>query len=367
LAIAIVAYVAGLLAIWQLATAGNILPTNTTQYYEDFNSYDARHHKLKFANKIEWNEPQGMTLNLKITENVDKRDQNAIENDSPRVELVKYADRQINKETKSETQKASSNLELRPKKSPVNMRLAEIRNNTEEVPRIVHIIHDEVPRPVHVTHDEDPRTVHVIHDEVSPTSHIIYDEVLRKIHITNDEVPRNIQITHDEVSPTTHIIYDEVPRKIHIRNDEVPRNIQITHDEVPMHVHITHEEVPRTVHITHNVVPRTVHITWFYPPDTAFRFHHAICLLSIQRYFRPTKIFFWHSSLPSGRWWSFTRQSIAHLLLVPYSPPTNVYNRSVLVPEHQSDVARLELVELYGGLYVDLDVILVRPLDPLLR
>ena len=70
--------------------------------------------------------------------------------------------------------------------------------------------------------------------------------------------------------------------------------------------------------------------------------------------------------MPTGKWWIFTRQSVAHLLPVPYEPPTSVFNRSVAVPEHRSDVARLELLEKYGGLYVDLDVILVRPLDPLL-
>lgn len=114
------------------------------------------------------------------------------------------------------------------------------------------------------------------------------------------------------------------------------------------------------------VVPKIVHITWFFPPNTEFRFHHAVCLLSVQRYFHPTKILFWHSAMPTGRWWIFVRQSVAHLLPVPYEPPTKVFNRSVAVPEHQSDVARLELLETYGGLYVDLDVILVRPLDPLL-
>jgi len=35
-------------------------------------------------------------------------------------------------------------------------------------------------------------------------------------------------------------------------------------------------------------------------------------------------------------------------------------------PRHQSDVARLAVLEELGGLYVDLDLIVVRPLDPLM-
>ena len=118
------------------------------------------------------------------------------------------------------------------------------------------------------------------------------------------------------------------------------------------------------------------HVTWFYPPRTALRFHEAMCLLAVQRYVRPRKILLWYdaaSTPPAGAWWQFARQSVAHLLPVPYERPTSVYNRTVLVPEHQSDVVRLAVLEEFGGLYVefgglyvDLDVIVVRPLDPLL-
>jgi len=112
-----------------------------------------------------------------------------------------------------------------------------------------------------------------------------------------------------------------------------------------------------------------VHVTWFYPPRTDFRFHEAMCLLAIQRFVRPRKILFWYdaaSTLPVGPWWHFARQSVAHLLPVPIDRPTSIYNKTVAVPEHQSDVARLDVLERHGGLYVDLDVIIVRPLDDLI-
>lgn len=113
-----------------------------------------------------------------------------------------------------------------------------------------------------------------------------------------------------------------------------------------------------------------VHITWFYPPHTPFRFHEAICLLAVQRFVRPRKILFWYdaaSTLPAGPWWLFARQSVAHLLPVPMDRPTSIYNQTVAVPEHQSDLARIDVLERHGGLYVDLDVIIVRPVDELVR
>ena len=100
-----------------------------------------------------------------------------------------------------------------------------------------------------------------------------------------------------------------------------------------------------------------VHVTWLYPPRTALRFHEAMCLLAVQRYVRPRKILLWYdaaSTPPAGPWWQFARQSVAHLLPVPYQRPTSVYNRTVLVPEHQSDVVRLTVLEEFGGLYLSL-------------
>jgi len=113
-----------------------------------------------------------------------------------------------------------------------------------------------------------------------------------------------------------------------------------------------------------------VHIIWFFPPRTELRFHEALALMAVQRYARPRKILFWYdaaSTPPAGRWWQFARQSVAHLLPVPYQRPTSVFNQTVSVPEHQSDVARLAIIEEYGGLYIDLDVIVVRPLNSLFQ
>jgi len=113
-----------------------------------------------------------------------------------------------------------------------------------------------------------------------------------------------------------------------------------------------------------------VHAIWFFPPRTPLRFHEALALLAVQRYVRPRKILLWYdaeSTPPAGRWWQFARQSVAHLLPVPYQRPTSVFNHTLAVPEHQSDVARLAILDQHGGLYIDLDVIVVRPLDALFR
>lgn len=115
------------------------------------------------------------------------------------------------------------------------------------------------------------------------------------------------------------------------------------------------------------IVPRIVHIIWFYPENTTFRFHQALCLMSVQKYVKPDRVFFWYDFKPKGAWWKFTLQSIPSLLMFHKQPPTTVFSKPVNVKEHQSDVARMDVLIKYGGIYVDLDVIALRSFDSLLK
>ena len=47
-------------------------------------------------------------------------------------------------------------------------------------------------------------------------------------------------------------------------------------------------------------------------------------------------------------------------------PPTTIFGRPIRKFAHQADVLRLELLQQFGGVYLDLDVVLLRPLDVLL-
>ena len=44
-----------------------------------------------------------------------------------------------------------------------------------------------------------------------------------------------------------------------------------------------------------------------------------------------------------------------------------MYGSAINVPEHVSDVIRVDLMIKYGGIYVDTDVVFVRPLDRSIR
>ena len=118
------------------------------------------------------------------------------------------------------------------------------------------------------------------------------------------------------------------------------------------------------------VVPNYVHWTWFYGAPAPFKFHHYVCALSAVRIQRPERIYVWHDALPSGVYW---QQLLAEaeavgvaLHLKKITAPNRVFNKTISVPEHKSDVQRLLVLIQYGGIYMDLDVVIVKPLTPLM-
>ena len=120
-----------------------------------------------------------------------------------------------------------------------------------------------------------------------------------------------------------------------------------------------------------NRVPSIVHLTVFQNNNnmSVFRFHHVISVMSSLRFIQPQFIMFWHDGVPTGKWWQFIRQKINEstttLIMMKREAPTTIFGNPIHLIEHKSDIVRLEAVMKYGGIYHDLDVVMVRPLDPL--
>jgi hypothetical protein len=77
---------------------------------------------------------------------------------------------------------------------------------------------------------------------------------------------------------------------------------------------------------------------------------------------RPALIRFYFDEEPWGVWWELARP---HLELVPMRAPREIRGRALGREAHQSDAARLEILLDHGGIYLDLDVICLRPFLPL--
>ena len=113
------------------------------------------------------------------------------------------------------------------------------------------------------------------------------------------------------------------------------------------------------------VVPNLVHFIWFYDKNTTFRFHMFISVLSAYKFIQPSTIVFWYSNEPSGYWWSELRKRVPDINMRYKEPPTSIYGINISKYGHKSDVASLQILTLYGGIYMDLDMVILKSLDPL--
>lgn len=81
---------------------------------------------------------------------------------------------------------------------------------------------------------------------------------------------------------------------------------------------------------------------------------------------KPERIYLHYRTMPHGSWWDDTVKLCGPVLRLRRVPSLNqIFGRPIFHFAHKSDVLRLEILIQYGGIYLDLDMVLVRSLDPL--
>ena len=115
------------------------------------------------------------------------------------------------------------------------------------------------------------------------------------------------------------------------------------------------------------VVPKRVHYVWFHSRRKChFKFFQFMSVVSAYRYIMPNEIWIWYDNLPCGDWWEETKARVPVLILQHLAPPVSVYGNPIMRIEHKTDVARLEILLKYGGIYLDSDMVALRSWEPLL-
>lgn len=113
--------------------------------------------------------------------------------------------------------------------------------------------------------------------------------------------------------------------------------------------------IPNVVHFIYPVWPRT-------RPLSYVNYMAVKMAIAVQK---PDKVKFWINKDPAPSvWWD----KIKEMVDVVYTPMDGVYrNVNIEWPQLQSDVTRLEILQREGGIYLDTDMLLLRPLDTFLR
>ena len=112
------------------------------------------------------------------------------------------------------------------------------------------------------------------------------------------------------------------------------------------------------------LVPNLVHFIWFSCHD--FKITDYMCLLAALRYQQPDFILVHGDCEPKGQYWRWLKEEAGgKLKFVKKTPPGEIFGNKIEDVEHQSDVARLEILLQVGGIYLDTDTMVLKSLDDL--
>jgi Glycosyltransferase sugar-binding region containing DXD motif len=112
-------------------------------------------------------------------------------------------------------------------------------------------------------------------------------------------------------------------------------------------------------------IPNEFHFIFGLSPDFGgkpFSFVHYLAIASCRAVNAPEAIYLYCAHEPTGLWWERARPSVT---LVKVEPPTEIWGHRLDHVAHRADVLRLAILLERGGIYLDADVLCVRPMADL--
>ena len=114
-------------------------------------------------------------------------------------------------------------------------------------------------------------------------------------------------------------------------------------------------------------IPNVVHFIFgLKSPQPELHLIHYMAIAAAYANLRPERLIVWYHYEPVGEWWELARQrfvtDVGHVRNV-----THIFDRQVEHYAHKADILRLEVLQAWGGIYLDLDVFVLRDMSPLLN
>ncbi|XP_077861830.1 uncharacterized protein LOC144342836 [Saccoglossus kowalevskii] len=116
------------------------------------------------------------------------------------------------------------------------------------------------------------------------------------------------------------------------------------------------------------IVPNIVHYVWFTKEE--FKFHNFLSVKSAITVQNAESIIFHCDPEPNGKWWEITKEMAETrgktiLRVVHREQPKEIFGNAIEDIHHRSDIARIQVLLEYGGIYLNPDAIVVNNLNPL--
>jgi len=111
-------------------------------------------------------------------------------------------------------------------------------------------------------------------------------------------------------------------------------------------------------------VPNVIHFCYGFRPDAPFGLLEYLAVRSARDLNAPDAVYLHCGHEPSGPWWERAKPMVN---VVRTEPPTEAFGRPLCHHAHQTDFMRLEILIRYGGIYLDVDTLCLRPFGDLRR
>ena len=116
-----------------------------------------------------------------------------------------------------------------------------------------------------------------------------------------------------------------------------------------------------------DTIPQVVHLMFGMKEDFGgkpFGLVHFLCVKSARVNMPEAEIFLYYRYEPKGKWWGKAKKLARHIQV---DPILAISGKPILHVAHVADLLRLQALRDIGGIYMDMDVITVRPFWPLMR
>ena len=112
-------------------------------------------------------------------------------------------------------------------------------------------------------------------------------------------------------------------------------------------------------------IPNIIHFVYGFKKQThEFEFYKYLAIKSAMDINKPDKLYFHYAHEPFGPYWD----KIKPFLILEYvQPPAEIYGNQLTHYAHQADVIRLQKLNKYGGIYLDIDTICLKSFHDLLE
>ena len=115
------------------------------------------------------------------------------------------------------------------------------------------------------------------------------------------------------------------------------------------------------------MIPNICHFIFGLEPQSKpFLYAYYMAILSAQLVNKPDRITIYYHHMPYGMYWGKLK-ALDNIFFKHVELPTHVGDKRIKKTAHFTDVLRIEILRRYGGIYLDIDTICVKPWAHLLN